>query len=119
MTAATRLPISRWQTAFACTPNSTLRSKPDVPIRFASTSPRSAIQSSGDTRYGGRLRLPPDPEPGLEHALRALNRHALHARELRFAQPSSGAEVEVSSPLPQDLALLIQALHRDLETRKR
>jgi 23S rRNA pseudouridine1911/1915/1917 synthase len=43
-----------------------------------------------------------DPEYGTPGRL-GLERQFLHAARLRFAQPSTGAEVEVASPLPDDL----------------
>jgi 23S rRNA pseudouridine1911/1915/1917 synthase len=36
-----------------------------------------------------------------------LRRHALHAAELRFPHPATGAEVLVESPLPAELATLV------------
>ncbi len=36
-----------------------------------------------------------------------LRRHALHAAELRFPHPATGAEVLVESPLPSELAALL------------
>jgi 23S rRNA pseudouridine1911/1915/1917 synthase len=37
-----------------------------------------------------------------------LRRHALHAAELRFPHPGTGAEVVVTSPLPAELAALLE-----------
>lgn len=39
-----------------------------------------------------------------------LNRYFLHARSLRFAQPSTGALVQVESPLPLELAQWLETL---------
>jgi 23S rRNA pseudouridine1911/1915/1917 synthase len=43
-----------------------------------------------------------DPEYGSPGRL-GLERQFLHAARLRFAQPTTGAEVDVTSPLPDDL----------------
>lgn len=47
----------------------------------------------GDRSYGARRFLP-------------NARHALHAWRLRFAQPRTGADISVESPLPDELAAL-------------
>lgn len=53
----------------------------------------------GDTLYGpSKQRL-------------SLARHFLHAHRLRFRLPSSGEEREFVSPLPEDLAGLLDTLH--------
>lgn len=51
----------------------------------------------GDRQYGGAARL---------------TRQALHAGALRFLQPSSQEPVEVSAPLPADMAALLEALRQ-------
>jgi 23S rRNA pseudouridine1911/1915/1917 synthase len=55
----------------------------------------------GDPEYGGALRL-----PGLE-------RQFLHSERIAFAHPVSGAPVEVTAPLPEDLG---EALRRARES---
>jgi 23S rRNA pseudouridine1911/1915/1917 synthase len=45
----------------------------------------------GDATYGG-------------HLVYGLQRQFLHASRLRFPHPLTSEEVEVSSPLPEDLA---------------
>jgi 23S rRNA pseudouridine1911/1915/1917 synthase len=45
----------------------------------------------GDLSYGGQL-------------VYGLQRQFLHAARLRFPHPVTGAEVDVKSPLPEDLA---------------
>jgi 23S rRNA pseudouridine1911/1915/1917 synthase len=50
---------------------------------------------SGDPVYGARGDL-------------GLERQFLHASRLRFAHPFTGAEVDVGSPLPQDLAAALE-----------
>jgi 23S rRNA pseudouridine1911/1915/1917 synthase len=55
----------------------------------------------GDPQYGTRGR-------------HGLHRQFLHAARLAFAHPVTGADVDVSSPLPADLvAALLQAEHRE------
>lgn len=53
----------------------------------------------GDRQYGGRR------EYGLE-------RQFLHAARLEFPHPVSGAPIDVSSPLPDDLARALEAANR-------
>jgi 23S rRNA pseudouridine1911/1915/1917 synthase len=48
-----------------------------------------------------------DPEYGTPGAL-GLERQFLHAARLRFAHPSTGADVDVSSPLPEDLRAALE-----------
>jgi 23S rRNA pseudouridine1911/1915/1917 synthase len=51
----------------------------------------------GDARYGGR------EEPG-------LGRFFLHARSLTFVQPLTQAQVQIESPLPEDLQAVLRKL---------
>jgi 23S rRNA pseudouridine1911/1915/1917 synthase len=67
----------------------------------------------GDPLYGGRPRLPPSPSASLAECLRSLRRQALHAARLEFRHPASGTPVRFESPLPADLAALLDALRRD------
>lgn len=55
---------------------------------------------AGDTLYRG----PAAPEGT------TLERHFLHASEVQFPHPSTGAEVRVTSPLPDDLASVVGRL---------
>jgi 23S rRNA pseudouridine1911/1915/1917 synthase len=48
-----------------------------------------------------------DPEYGTPGGL-GLERQFLHAARLRFEQPTTGAEVDVSSPLPDDLRAALE-----------
>jgi 23S rRNA pseudouridine1911/1915/1917 synthase len=48
-----------------------------------------------------------DPDYGTPGRL-GLERQFLHAARLRFAQPSTGAEVDVASPLPDDLCAALE-----------
>ncbi len=52
---------------------------------------------AGDKQYGGARELPPD--------FRHVPRQMLHAAELTFTQPLTGAPVKVSAPLPADYRL--------------
>ncbi len=67
----------------------------------------------GDPVYGGRPVLPRCASPRLAAALRGFRRQALHAAALAFPHPADGRIVEVSAPLPGDLADLVAALRED------
>lgn len=67
----------------------------------------------GDPVYGPRLRLPPGSSERLIAALRGFQRQALHAARLGLHHPISGAWLEWSVPLPQDMAELIHLLRED------
>ncbi len=68
----------------------------------------------GDSRYGGRRRLPPAPSDALVGAFDDFSRHALHARRLTFVHPSTDERMALESPIPDDLAALLSALETDL-----
>jgi 23S rRNA pseudouridine1911/1915/1917 synthase len=60
----------------------------------------------GDAVYGaGTWHLP--GHPGLERAVRAFPRQALHADQVRFQHPDTDQWLEFTAPLPADMALLI------------
>lgn len=67
----------------------------------------------GDVTYGGR-RLPVFPSASLRAAavllLAAIDRPALHARELRFRHPFTEKELIFSSPLPEDFERALRAM---------
>ena len=67
----------------------------------------------GDQTYGGKRKLAPKAV-GAETAGigNQFPRQALHAATLGFAHPVSGEMLEFSSPLPADMATLIDALRR-------
>jgi 23S rRNA pseudouridine1911/1915/1917 synthase len=67
----------------------------------------------GDTQYGGRPRLPPDPSPELIQLLQHFPRQALHAAKLGLEHPASGEFMEWEAPLPEDMLSLIAALQED------
>lgn len=56
---------------------------------------------AGDRVYGRR-----------KGTIRSLRRHFLHAARLRFVSPTSGREVEVSAPLPNDLEHVLNWLRK-------
>ena len=67
----------------------------------------------GDREYGG---VRPTPAGMLEAAARAVSgmtRQALHARRLQFQHPVTGEVLDLHSPLPRDMARLLDALARD------
>lgn len=66
----------------------------------------------GDPVYGGRTRaagLRPEYRGQAAALLEMIDRQALHARELSFRHPVSGAELVFTAPLPPDLAAVIAA----------
>jgi 23S rRNA pseudouridine1911/1915/1917 synthase len=69
----------------------------------------------GDPLYGGRPRLPSQPDPLLVERLRGFKRQALHAALLELAHPVSGAALRIASPLPADFEALLAALRLDVE----
>lgn len=68
----------------------------------------------GDSRYGGRRRLPLSPSEDLVAAFNVFSRHALHARRLEFTHPISAESAAFESPIPRDMAELLSALETDL-----
>lgn len=67
----------------------------------------------GDPLYGaGLLRWP--GHPALEQALRAFPRQALHAAQIGFQHPESGAWLTFTAPLPSDMATLLACLCHEL-----
>jgi 23S rRNA pseudouridine1911/1915/1917 synthase len=70
----------------------------------------------GDPVYGGaggktRRRLPPEARAAAD----AFPRQALHAADLAFTHPETGARLSFTSPLPAEMQRLIQALGGELE----
>lgn len=67
----------------------------------------------GDPVYGGRLRIPQGSSEHLAAALRGFRRQALHASDLGFEHPVTGAAMQFHAPLPDDLVELLRALADD------
>ena len=66
-----------------------------------------------DRQYGGRSQITRGEirrDPADELIL--LDRQALHARRLRFLHPVSGEVIEVSAPLPADIAAVLAELRK-------
>jgi 23S rRNA pseudouridine1911/1915/1917 synthase len=68
--------------------------------------------------YGGRMRIPSKLDASLRETLRAFDRQALHAAELRLNHPVTGQEMGWQSPLPEDIRQLLASL-REFETNDR
>jgi 23S rRNA pseudouridine1911/1915/1917 synthase len=65
----------------------------------------------GDPVYGRARRLPAGAlDPAAAAAVAAFPRQALHAAELAFVHPVSGAHLAFESPLPADMAALLALL---------
>ena len=65
----------------------------------------------GDSVYGGRRRAPARAlSPAALAAVQGFDRQALHAAELGFVHPVSGAAMLFESPLPNDMQHLLNAL---------
>ncbi len=67
----------------------------------------------GDRLYGARQRIPKGASPALVSALQSIDRQALHAAELELTHPGHGDRVRFDSPLPTDLAELLELLRED------
>jgi 23S rRNA pseudouridine1911/1915/1917 synthase len=64
----------------------------------------------GDATYGGKRRWK-DLAPGpMQHVLKAIRRQMLHAWKLSFVHPRTGEWMNFESPVPQDMASLLDAL---------
>jgi len=67
----------------------------------------------GDAEYGGRSREVVRRQgevPAFERMLEIMKRQALHAAVLGFWHPRTGKYLEFSSPLPEDMELLLKFL---------
>ncbi len=64
----------------------------------------------GDPTYGGARRLPGGHAGAA--AVAGFARQALHARDLGFVHPVTGAEMAFTSEVPADMAALLAALRR-------
>ncbi len=68
----------------------------------------------GDPLYGKKGIL---QGPVLKECSKRLNRQALHAHRLAFVHPQTGERVEFVSPLPPDMAGVIECLREQKEER--
>jgi len=64
----------------------------------------------GDRRYGARGKLPPAAAEEVATAIQQFPRQALHAAVLGFVHPVTGESVRFESPMPADMAGLIETL---------
>ncbi|MCJ7556263.1 MAG: 23S rRNA pseudouridine(1911/1915/1917) synthase RluD [Gammaproteobacteria bacterium] len=67
----------------------------------------------GDPVYGGRLRIPAKASEPLIQSLRGFHRQALHAARLGFAHPVTAEPMEWTSPLPRDMATMLDVMRED------
>jgi 23S rRNA pseudouridine1911/1915/1917 synthase len=68
----------------------------------------------GDPVYGSSGRLSGLKDSTLQALIRKLGRQALHARTLGFLHPVSGEYQEFSSPLPEDMAKILEHLSKSV-----
>jgi 23S rRNA pseudouridine1911/1915/1917 synthase len=69
----------------------------------------------GDTVYGSAVnRMRSITDPALKGQLKALTRQALHAGELSFLHPVSGARLVFTAAMPQDLKMLCDQFRKSL-----
>ena len=64
----------------------------------------------GDTVYTGRGGGRSAGSPQLQELARRLGRQALHAQRLAFVHPTSGSTLQFESPVPADIAALVESL---------
>jgi len=66
----------------------------------------------GDPVYGGFKKSNALGDSGLRSLVQGLKRQALHARLLGFIHPVTGEQMEFSSPLPDDMATILDYLNK-------
>lgn len=71
----------------------------------------------GDALYSGPPRIPAEATPALTAVLRSFGRQALHARRLGLVHPQTGDDMQWESPLPADLAELLDSLAADMQAQ--
>jgi len=64
----------------------------------------------GDSLYSGRFKIHKGASAKFIEYLRNFERQALHAAELALVHPATGEEVSWSSPLPEDIQMLLSQL---------
>ncbi len=70
----------------------------------------------GDAVYGGRRRWKTLGSQEAQHFLRAVDRQMLHAWALAFAHPRTGKWMHFESPLPQDMASVLEFLRERVDS---
>ena len=71
----------------------------------------------GDPTYGGRNRaIKSARSQAVKIALEKLSRQALHAQMLGFIHPDTDEYMEFSTPIPEDIQNVIDALEREAQT---
>jgi 23S rRNA pseudouridine1911/1915/1917 synthase len=72
----------------------------------------------GDPTYGGRRRkygsLKPAAMERARGCLELVDRQALHAQNLDFTHPHTGAKINLDAPLPGDMEVLLHALRQGI-----
>ncbi|NIQ94622.1 MAG: RluA family pseudouridine synthase, partial [Desulfuromonadales bacterium] len=66
----------------------------------------------GDPVYGGQKKSNAIGDARLRSLVQGLKRQALHARFLGFRHPVTGEWLEFTSPLPKDMAAILEYLER-------
>ena len=75
---------------------------------------------AGDPTYGGRNRaIKTATSQAVRSALQDLSRQALHAQLLGFIHPGTGDYLEFSTPIPEDIQRVIDALNEDRNNQHR
>jgi 23S rRNA pseudouridine1911/1915/1917 synthase len=64
----------------------------------------------GDATYGGKKRWKELASQALQEVLKGVRRQMLHAWKLTFEHPCTGQQMAFESPLPKDMALILEAL---------
>jgi len=64
----------------------------------------------GDRVYGGRRQLRSGLTEAQRQAINNFPRQALHAYTLGFVHPTTGEDIEVTTPLPEDMQKLMEVL---------
>jgi 23S rRNA pseudouridine1911/1915/1917 synthase len=63
----------------------------------------------GDPTYGGRKKWK-NASPGIQNIVRSVKRQMLHAWKLGFTHPRTGKPARFESPMPQDMATVLEKL---------
>ncbi|MGP9687575.1 RluA family pseudouridine synthase [Psychrobacter sp. AOP22-C1-C5] len=67
----------------------------------------------GDRVYGGRRQLRSGLTEAQRQAINGFSRQALHAYTLGFVHPTTGEDIEVTTPMPDDMQQLMAVLSGD------